>query len=157
MSILSSISKLFNGSDGLVCPRCEKPLEGHDEKACEMRMSRRYFFGLAAGAVAVAAGVQALPEWEQFTVTQCVTSNCVTPGNRFLTHDQITKEVLTILQRNTINLRKYFEPAARRFANELDARVVRTSGWGQAVHPLKVGDTINIRRPARFVKQGLSL
>lgn len=39
---------------GLICPRCEKPLEGHEDSACRRRMSRRYFFG-ALGGLAVAA------------------------------------------------------------------------------------------------------
>lgn len=36
---------------GILCPRCEKPVEGHDDAGCRRRMSRRFFFGLAAGAV----------------------------------------------------------------------------------------------------------
>lgn len=35
----------------LVCPHCERELgESHDDAACSRRMSRRYFFGVAAGA-----------------------------------------------------------------------------------------------------------
>lgn len=43
---------------GLVCPRCEKPLAGHDDGGCERRMSRRFFFGLCAGAAVVASGME---------------------------------------------------------------------------------------------------
>lgn len=49
--ILDKISGLFYPS-GMVCPRCEKPMADHDDQACESRMSRRYFFGVAAGAAA---------------------------------------------------------------------------------------------------------
>lgn len=60
----------------MVCPRCETTLEGHNEKACERRMSRRYFFGVAAGAAAVLGLAEALPnkpfgggKLQQFVVT----------------------------------------------------------------------------------------
>lgn len=43
---------------GIVCPRCEKPLAGHDDAGCERRMSRRFFFGLCAGAAVVASGME---------------------------------------------------------------------------------------------------
>lgn len=56
MSLLSSIKSLVFPDAGLCCPRCEKPLAGHDEAACERRMSRRYFFGIAAGAAVAVAG-----------------------------------------------------------------------------------------------------
>lgn len=38
----------------LYCPRCEKPLDNHDQAACNRRMSRRYFFGVFAGAILAA-------------------------------------------------------------------------------------------------------
>lgn len=50
---MSLIQRIFGHSDGLLCPRCEQALEGHDEKACGRRMSRRYFFGLGAAAIAL--------------------------------------------------------------------------------------------------------
>ena len=44
----------------LYCPHCERPLDGHDDKACARKMSRRWFFGVCAGAgVAMAASVAA--------------------------------------------------------------------------------------------------
>lgn len=48
--MLNLISRLF-GNGGLVRPRCERPLEGHSERECARKMSRRWFFGLCAGAV----------------------------------------------------------------------------------------------------------
>jgi hypothetical protein len=71
----------------IVCPHCEKPVEGHDDAGCRRRMTRRHFFGLGLGAV---AAVQAMgahapksiireiavfqPEgWEPHTVTIALT------------------------------------------------------------------------------------
>lgn len=61
----------FNSKSGagLVCPRCEKSLEGHDEAACVRRMSRRYFFGaMAGGAVLAATG----PELAKAATTELI-------------------------------------------------------------------------------------
>lgn len=38
----------------LICPRCEKPLDGHDEGACARKMSRRFFFGVVGGGLLAA-------------------------------------------------------------------------------------------------------
>jgi hypothetical protein len=40
---------------GILCPKCEKPLEGHDEGNCKRKMSRRFFMGAATGLVVAAA------------------------------------------------------------------------------------------------------
>lgn len=45
----------------LICPRCEKPLAGHDEEACARKISRRFFFQAVSGAAAAAAIAQVLP------------------------------------------------------------------------------------------------
>jgi hypothetical protein len=76
MNILSYLRREFGstglsvgGPEGLVCPRCEKALSEHDEEACARRMSRRYFFGIAAGAaVAVAAPELVLPAGSRLEV-----------------------------------------------------------------------------------------
>jgi hypothetical protein len=76
MNILSYLRHEFGstglsvgGPQGLVCPRCEKALTEHDEEACARRMSRRYFFGLAAGAaVALAAPGVVLPAGSRLEV-----------------------------------------------------------------------------------------
>lgn len=39
----------------LVCPYCERPLEGHNEQSCKRRMSRRFFLGAATGVVLACA------------------------------------------------------------------------------------------------------
>lgn len=57
MGIISSLKNLISPSAALLCPRCEKPLDGHNAAACERRMSRRYFFGAALGGVAAAVAV----------------------------------------------------------------------------------------------------
>lgn len=57
---MSLIHRIFGNSDGLICGRCERSLEGHDDAACARRMSRRFFFGVCAGAAAVATVVPRL-------------------------------------------------------------------------------------------------
>jgi hypothetical protein len=49
----------------LICPRCEKPLDGHDDGGCARRMSRRFFFGVVGGGILAA---QAAPLAEPRTV-----------------------------------------------------------------------------------------
>jgi hypothetical protein len=67
----------------LLCPRCEKPLgPEHDEKACERKMSRRFFFGVAFGGLMAAVAKQApvgpitLPELSAYMV-EGITPVCV--------------------------------------------------------------------------------
>ncbi len=36
---------------GLLCPKCERPLDGHDNDRCKRKLSRRFFLGAAAGVV----------------------------------------------------------------------------------------------------------
>ncbi len=48
----------------ILCPHCERPLEGHDGGHCARRMSRRFFFGLCAGAV----GAIVTPEQPGITI-----------------------------------------------------------------------------------------
>lgn len=76
---------------GLVCPRCEKPLEGHDEAACVRRMSRRYFFGaMAGGAVLAAAGPELMKAGGLFNPSISAAQlfkGGGTTGNKFLTVD----------------------------------------------------------------------
>lgn len=80
MGILTSLKNLVHPTPGMLCPRCEKPLEGHDEAACERRMSRRYFFGVAAGVATAIAGAKAVPDLygggplQEFVVTGEFTS-----------------------------------------------------------------------------------
>ena len=42
-------------SDGLLCPRCERPLFEHEEANCKRKMSRRFFLGATTGIVIAAA------------------------------------------------------------------------------------------------------
>lgn len=45
------IQRLFGaGSGDAMCPRCERAMEGHDDAECSRKMSRRFFFGVCAGA-----------------------------------------------------------------------------------------------------------
>lgn len=58
MSIFSLFRK---ATGGLICPRCEKPLEGHSEADCARKMSRRWFLGATLGAVAGVVIAPTLP------------------------------------------------------------------------------------------------
>jgi hypothetical protein len=119
---------LLHGGSGLVCPRCEKALEGHDEAECARRMSRRYFFGVAAGAAAVIAGAVNLPV------------SGVAIRNTFLTPLQVSNEMLEIL-RNSIR-----RELARMPTPYLDAFARKIPNYG-----MKIGESIAERRPQRLV------
>lgn len=91
MSLLSSLKNLISPPAALLCPRCEKPLDGHDRAACERRMSRRYLFGAALGGVAAAVAVaQAAPVLESGIAIAHV--------NQFLNADMVTGEMLMVLR-----------------------------------------------------------
>lgn len=62
--MFDTLKRLILPDTSLHCPRCDKSLEGHDEAACARRMSRRFFFQVAAGAAVVVAvpGQLAIPE-----------------------------------------------------------------------------------------------
>lgn len=128
---MSFLKSLFSsGAAGLVCPRCEKSLEGHDEAACSRRMSRRFFFQVAAGgAVAIAV---AEPLLESGIAIARKSSN------RFLTVEEITREALLLLRHNMV----------------LTQRI----GFNQEYEKLflsaerKIGDTISVRRPRAFAQ-----
>jgi hypothetical protein len=126
---MSFLSKLF-GSEaaGLICPRCEKPLEGHDEAACVRRMSRRFFFGVCVGGVAAAAVAKPLVEQIVITLGRTTGPN----GNQILTVQQITRECLRALQKEL----KFVKPINRDYA--------------KLFQPI-TGDTLRIRSPQRFV------
>lgn len=49
----------FKKGAGLLCPRCEEPLELHDDEKCANKMTRRHFVGMWGAAVAIAYGVRA--------------------------------------------------------------------------------------------------
>lgn len=54
--------ELFKPKIGsLVCPRCERELDGHDEEKCRRKMSRRFFLGAATGIVVAAAITSVIP------------------------------------------------------------------------------------------------
>jgi len=65
---MSLLHRLFGStSDATVlCGRCERALDGHDAKACERRMSRRFFFGVCAGAGVAAATIPEAVKYIEF-------------------------------------------------------------------------------------------
>lgn len=47
----------------LVCPHCERELgESHDDATCQRRMTRRYFFGVCAGAAVTVAAAPVIAQ-----------------------------------------------------------------------------------------------
>lgn len=46
------------------CPHCSRSIESHDGKPCPRKFSRRFFFGLMAGAGAAVVLPVTLPEWQ---------------------------------------------------------------------------------------------
>ena len=64
---MSLLGRIFGQKEpNLICPHCEKELVGHDDAACQRRMSRRFFFGAMLGGVVAAAVGPALVE--QFVI-----------------------------------------------------------------------------------------
>lgn len=128
MNILTSIKDLFSpGAAGLVCPRCEKSLEGHDEAACSRKMSRRFFFQVAAGAAITIAVAD--------PVLNSGVAIARASRNEFLTITQITNEMLCVLHKNTTLVRKISQ--RQTFLREFEK-----------IENM-IGDTIAVRRPRR--------
>jgi hypothetical protein len=123
--MLDKLRKLFTPkTTGLVCPRCEESLEGHDEGACARRMSRRYFFGVVGGGLVAAA---VAPQIAKISHTFYVRK-----PPRYLTSKQITREMLSILHESLANARKLdrdydglFGDSTQRHLNEMDAIIDR--------------------------------
>ena len=61
--LIGKIKELLKPA-GLVCPRCERPMEDHDSEFCARRMSRRFFLGAGLGVVGAAAITNLLPNLE---------------------------------------------------------------------------------------------
>lgn len=124
---MSILSWFRSEPAGLVCPRCEKPIEGHDDAACERRMSRRFFFQAVAGAaVAVSVAPQIITELAEGLVKPS--------GNTFLTINQINFEMLKVLHNNT--------DLARRLTRRYDSEFAKEGR--------KIGDTLHIRKPLHY-------
>lgn len=121
---MSLLSRIFGNRDSeILCPHCERSMEsGHDLEACaRKRMSRRFFFGVMAGAAVAVSAPQLI--WP--------TSPIETPGNILLTVEPITNEALLVLQRNLMigkQLKMNWESS---FADPRD----------------RIGDVIHVRRP----------
>lgn len=133
MSLLSSIKSLVFPDAGLCCPRCEKPIEGHDEAACERRMSRRYFFGVAAGVAVAVAGASAVPAL--FEVEPPLESGIAIARQckyqNYLNVDLVTRETLEVLRANAIARfavsRMYEEDFMK--TREKDLKFLRGDRW----------------------------
>lgn len=112
--MFDTLKRPIPSNHGLLCPRCEKPLAGHDEKACAMRMSRRYFFGIVVGGVAVAAN-GGIPQGPVVAPESIV-------GLSYLSMEMLAQFAVLTLER-----------------------------FPYTTKGTKIGDTIRIRKPARYV------
>jgi len=121
MSILTKVRALFSG-DGLVCPHCEKPLEGHDQAACERGMSRRYFFGSLLGGIVAAATAPTLVE---SVVLRPYPNIILTPE----VYSRLALQLFDIKFGWTQNIERGFGNPGR-----------------------KIGDTVRIRKPSRYAQ-----
>lgn len=89
MSLLTKLSSIFRPeSAGLVCPRCDRELEGHDEERCDRMASRRYFLQTIIGAAVAAPLLPNVHIGVDFS------------AESFLTSQVLAEETLRILQRN---------------------------------------------------------
>ncbi len=116
----------FYASYKLICPRCERSMECHDDRDCERRMSRRYFFGVTIGAVALATGVN--PLLESITINRIDVlygSVKVTTGNSFISATQLSREVLEVLKKNLTMTHELFNWYDGRF-NEVKVEGIYT-------------------------------
>lgn len=133
MSLFSKIASIFTPAPAeLLCPTCERALgEDHDEGHCARVLSRRHFLSVLVGAsIAVPLApqlIQAVDVAYGFGGSPFIAHI----GNELLTPEVFTREVLRILQKNLV-LTRYMN-------RTLEDQFVP-----------KIGDTINVRMPARF-------
>lgn len=90
----------------LVCPHCERPLEGHEDKACRRRMSRRWFLGALGGVVAAVVLPKRVPTGGLFDPKADVAGQWARSRLGELSIDDFAA--------------RYIEPAAKRIAMEID-------------------------------------
>ncbi len=133
--MFDTIKRLILPTATLHCPRCEKSLTGHDDAACARRMSRRFFFQVAAGAAVVVATPEVLPRlFRAGDVLALDSLSAIRKGNRFLTTEEVTHAMLEVLHNNLIHI----QMASKHY----DAAFSRA---------VKIGETIQVRRPPRYL------
>lgn len=137
------LDKLFHRKTGLICPRCERSMEGHDNQECKRRISRRYFFGLAAGAVAGLVVAESLPIWEPSVGGLTGWSVEITPGPSFITTAQIAHETLEILKRNLAMTNELFKQYDYEFSKGIEVGSIYA-----------IGTTPDIRAPRNRYRDG---
>ncbi len=138
MSILTRIFGKTEESAEILCPHCENAMApDHDVDRCaRKRMSRRFFFGTMAGAaVAVALPSVATPELAVGDIITIASVNAINPGgNRYLTINEITFEMLHILHDNM------------KVASQISAKYDQNFLMRR-----KIGTPVTVRRPRRFI------
>ena len=136
MGILTRLFGKSEVSTEVLCPHCEEAMGPyHDVDRCARKgMSRRFFLGGLGGlAVIAAAPVPTLAEWMARPVVEVAAPVIATRGNQYLTLDMITHDMLAILHNNLSR------------TQSINAQFQRSFGRTR-----KIGDTITIRKPARF-------
>jgi hypothetical protein len=112
----------------ILCPHCEREIEGpHNADACRRkRMSRRRFFGTLFGAIAAPVVAKVALSGEVMGL-DALFRTVGAGGNRILTPDVITGEVLKALQANMTFVSRLLERPTP-----------------------KIGDVLYVRRPSRL-------
>lgn len=83
-------------SSKLVCPRCERELSKHDDAACQRGISRRFFFGVSAGAVAAIVVAPRIPTGGLFDPVTNLAQQYASEGGvsaRYLASYDISKDL----------------------------------------------------------------
>jgi hypothetical protein len=125
---------IFSPKDeGVVCPRCDKAIVGHDEAACSRRLSRRFFFGAMAGGLVVATSPELIlsPLSKRAKIEMVLERS----GNTFLTIPEIAYAMLPILH------------------NNIEAALKVSRGYGSAFNPVvDIATQFGIRKPRNFAE-----
>lgn len=106
-----------------------------EEDLIDTKHTRRFFFGILAGAAATAviAPQVDLSGWN----VAIETGPALEVGNELILSERMTREFLVALHNNLTIVKDINQHYDGHF------------------RPMKIGDTLNIRRPARFVPQAV--
>ncbi len=114
--MFDTLKRLILPTATLHCPKCEKSLTDHDEAACARRMSRRFFFQVAAGAAVVVATPK-LPTGGLFDPVVDLRSAYANGAMLDIAEFQ----------------RQFIIPAVSRIAADIDRAVLRDMEWNMTV------------------------
>jgi len=151
MGIFNRLFRKSESSAELLCPHCERSLEGHDVDACaRKRMSRRFFFGILGGAAAIAALPKlAIPEGEVGMSTRFVRMYDHTTGQfvdrmdvlyghgNTLSAEQITTMTLETLRKNlrTATIMHRYDAEFATLGNRKIGNAIGRDPWPKHARP----------------------